>query len=106
MTIAELVQVFLEPLLRLIPAVIGADGDEAMNTRGGTARSAPDFDASLTDQIPGRRSDNRVITNQQCGSGGNLADVGFGDHVLDRLVNDRRGKFARDRVLNATELHL
>src|SRR5262245_40272678 len=76
MTIAELVEMFFEPLLHLVPAVIGADGDEAMKARGGTSRAVADFDASLTDQIPRGWSDNCVFTNQQRRAGRNSAHIG------------------------------
>src|SRR5262249_37599543 len=90
MAVAEFVEKFFEALLHLVPAMIGADGDEATLDGGGAARSIADFDAPLPYQISRGGSDNRVFTNEESGAGPDVPQIGFGDHVLRRLVYDRR----------------
>src|SRR5215510_14926193 len=89
MSVAEFVEKFLEAFFHLIPAVIGADRDEATLAGDGAARAIADFDAPLPYQIPRRGGDDRVFTNEEPCAGLGVAQIGLGDHVFSRLVYHR-----------------
>src|SRR5262249_44995083 len=88
--VAEFVETFFEALFHLVPAMIGADGDERTPAGDGAACAIADFDATLPHQIPRGGGDDRIFANEESGAGLDVAQIRLGDHVLRRLVYDRR----------------